>query len=155
MRFDDAFEALMGHEGGYVNDPRDLGGETRFGISKRAYPSLDIKALSLADAKAIYRRDYWLPSGCEAVPEALRFDLFDMAVQSGVRASVLALQKAAKVAEDGVLGPKSLTAIAASDPAALIARFNGARLTMMTELATWSSFGKGWARRVASNLMRV
>ena len=155
MRFDDAFEALMGHEGGYVNDPRDLGGETRFGISKRAYPSIDIKALSLADAKAIYRRDYWLPAGCEAVPEALRFDLFDMAVHSGVRAAILALQKAAKVAEDGVLGPNSLAAIAASDPAVLIARFNGARLSMMTELSTWPSFGKGWARRVASNLMRI
>jgi lysozyme family protein len=155
MRFDDAFDALIAHEGGYASDPRDPGGETKYGISKRAYPSVDIKALSLADAKAIYRRDYWQAAGCERVPEPLRFDLFDMAVHSGVRAAILTVQKAATVVEDGVLGPKSLAAIGAREPAVLVARFNGARLAMMTELATWPSFGKGWARRIAANLMRV
>ena len=155
MGFDDAFDALIAHEGGYASDPRDPGGETKYGISKRVYPSVDIKALSLADAKAIYRRDYWQAAGCERVPEPLRFDLFDMAVHSGVRAAILTVQKAATVVEDGVLGPKSLAAIGAREPAVLVARFNGARLAMMTELATWPSFGKGWARRIAANLMRV
>ena len=57
--FDRAFRFLIGEEGGYVNDPADPGGETKFGISKRAYPQLDIKSLTLDQAKAIYRRDYW------------------------------------------------------------------------------------------------
>ena len=155
MTFDDAFEALMVHEGGYANDPRDRGGETRYGISKRAYSAIDIKALTLADAKAIYRRDYWRPVGCEAVPEAVRFDLFDMAVHSGIHAAICTLQRAVGADEDGVVGPVSLAAIQGLAPAVLVARFNGARLTMMTELATWQTFGKGWARRIAANLMRV
>jgi lysozyme family protein len=65
MTFDEAFDVLIGHEGGYVNHPGDPGGETKFGISKRAYPALDIKALTLGQAKAIYRRDYWIPAGCD------------------------------------------------------------------------------------------
>ena len=63
MTFDDAFEALMAHEGGYANDPRDPGGETKYGISKRAYPAVDIRNLTLEAAKAIYKRDYWRPVG--------------------------------------------------------------------------------------------
>ncbi len=155
MTFDDAFEALMAHEGGYVNDPRDRGGETRYGISKRAYPAVDSRNLTLDAAKTIYRRDYWRPAGCEAVPEAVRFDLFDMAVHSGIHAAVCTLQRAVGAGEDGVLGPVSLAAIQGLAPAVLVARFNGARLAMMTELATWQTFGKGWARRIAANLMRV
>ena len=155
MTFDDAFEALMAHEGDYVNDPRDPGGETKYGISKRAYPAVDIRGLTLEGAKAIYRHDYWRPVGCEAVPEAVRFDLFDMAVHSGIRAAIYTLQRAVGAGEDGVLGPVSLAAIQGLAPAVLAARFNGARLAMMTELSTWPSFGKGWARRIAANLMRA
>jgi lysozyme family protein len=155
MTFDDAFEALMAHEGGYVNDPHDPGGETKYGISKRAYPAVDIGGLTLEAAKAIYRRDYWRPAGCESVPEAVRFDLFDMAVNSGIRPAIKTLQRAVGAGEDGVLGPVSLAAIEGLAPAALMARFNGARLAMLTELATWPRFGKGWARRIAANLMKA
>ena len=59
MNFDVAFEKLIGHEGGYVNDARDPGGETKYGISKRAYPDEDIAGLTLERAKQIYRRDCW------------------------------------------------------------------------------------------------
>lgn len=155
MTFDEAFDLLIGHEGRYVNHPSDPGGETQFGISKRAYPARDIKALTLDEAKAIYRRDYWIPAGCEKVPEALRFDLLDMAVNSGVRTAVRTLQAAVGVAEDGLIGPATLSALARRDPAAVQARFNGVRLQMMTELATWPTFGKGWARRIAANLQRA
>ncbi len=155
MTFDEAFDLLIGHEGRYVNHPSDPGGETQFGISKRAYPALDIKALTLDEAKAIYRRNYWTPAGCEKVPEALRFDLLDMAVNSGVRTAVRTLQRAVGVVEDGLIGPATLSALARGDPAAVQARFNGVRLQMMTDLATWPTFGKGWARRIAANLMRA
>jgi len=65
MTFDEAFDVLIGHEGGYVNYPGDPGGHTKFGISKRACTWLGIKALNLAQTKAIYRRDYWVPAGCD------------------------------------------------------------------------------------------
>ncbi|MEY4250946.1 MAG: hypothetical protein RJA87_2579 [Pseudomonadota bacterium] len=155
MTFDEAFDILIGHEGGYVNHPRDPGGETKFGISKRAYPALDPKALTLEQAKAIYRRDYWGPAGCDRAPSALRFDLLDMAVNSGVKVAIKTLQRAAGVNDDGLIGPTTLSALSQSDPKALQARFNGARLMMMTDLETWPSFGKGWARRIAANLLRV
>ena len=84
MNFDAAFLKLLGHEGGYVNHKADPGGETNFGISKRSYPGEDIKGMTVERAKFIYHRDYWGPAGCDAVPDGLRFDLFDMAVNSGV-----------------------------------------------------------------------
>ena len=59
MRFEDCIDKVLEHEGGYVNDPNDLGGETNFGVSKKAYPDLDIKNLTRDEAKEIYRKDYW------------------------------------------------------------------------------------------------
>lgn len=152
MNFDQAFERLIGHEGGYVNDPRDPGGETKFGISKRSYPAEDIKELTLERAKAIYRRDFWGVAGCDAVPDAMKFDLFDMAVNSGPVTAIKTLQRSAGVTPDGLLGPITLQALNSTPSPRLVARFNGHRLDFMTDLKTWSVFGKGWAKRVASNL---
>jgi lysozyme family protein len=155
MNFDDAFTRVIGHEGGYVNNPRDPGGETKYGISKRQYQHLDIKNLTLSDAKAIYKRDYWGPAGCDAVPEGIKFDLFDMAVNSGVAQAVRALQKAVGVDVDGILGPNTLAAVVNMNPARLAARFNGVRLMFLVTLTGWEAFGRGWARRIASNLLEV
>lgn len=84
----DEFERLIAfvlkHEGGYSNDPRDAGGETKFGISKRAYPGLDIKNLTEDEAKEIYKRDYWDKAGCNALKWPLCFVVFDTAVNCGV-----------------------------------------------------------------------
>lgn len=154
MTFDEAFGLLIGHEGGYVDHPNDPGGATKYGISKRSYPNEDIKNLTLARAKEIYRRDYWTPAGCERVPEAVRFDLFDAAVNSGNVQAIKWLQQAAMVTADGQFGPKTEVAIQAADPERLSARMNGFRLLFMTSLGTWPSFGKGWARRIAGNLTR-
>jgi len=153
MTFDEAFAKTIGHEGGYVNDPRDPGGETKYGVSKRAYPALNIAALTLADAEAIYRRDYWTPAGCDAVPDAIKADLFDTAVNAGVGRAIRLLQRAVGAAEDGVLGPKTLAAINVTDPLRLVARFNGARLAHLASLPTWQTYGRGWVLRVADNLM--
>ncbi|HRH28260.1 MAG TPA: glycosyl hydrolase 108 family protein [Aquabacterium sp.] len=152
MNFDQAFERLIGHEGGYVNDPRDPGGETKFGISKRSYPAEDIKGLTLERAKAIYRRDFWGVAGCDAVPDAMKFDLFDMAVNSGPVTAIKTLQRSVGVTPDGLLGPITLQALNSTPAPRLVARFNGHRLDFMTDLKTWPVFGKGWAKRVASNL---
>lgn len=155
MDFDTAFEKLIGHEGGYVNNPADPGGETKYGISKRAYPGEDIKNMTLARAKALYLRDYWGPAGCDAVPDGLKFDLFDLAVNSGVTTAIKLLQSSAGVISDGVLGPRTLQALNSMPVHRLVARFNGWRLAMMTNLPTWNQFGKGWTRRVAENLKAV
>lgn len=153
MTFDQAFDKLIGHEGGYVFDSRDPGGETKFGISKRQYPNLDIRNLTLADAKAIYRRDYWDRAQCDKLHPDLAFDLFDGAVNSGIGQSIRWLQRAVGVADDGVIGPLTLAQIQRmDDTSALRARFNGHRLEFMTRLSTFDVFGKGWARRIAENL---
>ena len=154
-RFDAAFKALIDHEGGYVNHPKDPGGETRFGITKRSYPHLNIRDLTLDDARAIYRRDFWDRLQCDALPLAARFQVFDAAVNSGPGNAVRWLQAAAGVAQDGHVGPVTRQAVDAMHPAALVARFNAARLLFMTSLSTWPTFSRGWARRIAANLQEV
>ena len=71
-------------EGGYVNDPSDPGGETKYGISKRSYPNVNIAGLSVDDAKAIYYRDYWVPAQCALKPAPLGLMLFDAVVNMGL-----------------------------------------------------------------------
>ena len=155
MKFDQAFDKLIGYEGGYTPGKGDPGGETCWGISKRSYPKLDIASLTQADAKAIYLRDYWKPAGCDSVPPAIAFDLFDMAVNSGVARAVKTLQRTVGTAEDGKLGPLTLAAAAKLDPARAVARFNGVRLAFMVGLDVWPTFSRGWALRIADNLMGV
>ena len=155
MIFDQAFNRLIGFEGNYSNNPKDAGGETKFGISKRSFPGEDIPNLTLERAKAIYLRHYWLAAGCESVPAAIRYDLFDMAVTSSVMEAVKTIQHAVGADEAGIIGPNTLARLQTLSTAVIAARFNGARLMFMTELGGWSSFNRGWARRIASNLMEA
>jgi lysozyme family protein len=155
MNFGQSFEALIGHEGGFVDHPADPGGETNFGISKRAYPNEDIVGMTLERAKQIYHRDYWSAAGCESVPDALKFQLFDMAVNSGAQASIKTLQLAACTQADGVIGSQTLMAVQSMPAARLVARFNGHRLQLMVRLPTWPTFGRGWAGRIAANLLEA
>ena len=153
--FSVAFEQTIGHEGTYSNDPRDPGGETKYGISKRSYPSLDIAGLSLASAKQIYFRDFWLPMRGDDMPEDIAIEAFDAAVNHGVWQATRLLQRALRVADDGYIGPVTIAAAHSVDPARFVARFNGERLAFYADLPTWPTFGKGWARRVAAQLRRV
>lgn len=155
MNFEQSFEKLIGHEGGYVNNPKDPGGETRYGVSKRSYPDEDIANLTLDRAKAIYKRDYWDRAQCDKLPPALAFQVFDTAVNSGIGQATRFLQRAVGVADDGQVGPLTITAIQRRDAAELVARFNAERLEFMTRLSTWDTFGRGWARRIAANLKEV
>lgn len=151
MDFDGAFERLIGHEGGYTLGVGDPGGETNFGISKRAYPHIDIKALTLEGAKAIYRRDYWDAVRADDLPADLRFTVFDAAVNSGNGQAIKWLQAAVGTTQDGILGPVTLKAVAGAQN--LLARYSGRRLEFMAGLPQWPRFGRGWATRIAQNLM--
>lgn len=153
--FEQCFERLIGHEGGYVFDARDPGGETRYGISKRAYPQIDIKALTLERAKAIYRRDYWDRCRCGELSEGVAFDVFDAAVNSGPAQAARWLQAAVGAQADGIIGPATLASVRKLPASTVLARLSGLRLDFMTSLPTWPAFGKGWARRIASNLKKV
>ena len=115
--FDEIIEIVLEHEGGYVNDPDDAGGETKYGIAKRWYPNVDIKNLTKEQAKKIYHTDYWRRGKCDDVPPQLRHIYFDMCVNFGRRGAVKVLQQAAnsknknKIEVDGGLGPATLNAI--------------------------------------------
>lgn len=150
--FEQCFKQLISFEGGYCNDSADPGGETKFGISKRAYPDLDIANLTMDQAQAIYLRDYWMRASCDDLPPNIAFLVFDCAVNSGIGQAIRFLQRAVGVADDGSIGPITLAAVRRVDAEALASRFLGQRLEFMTRLSTWEKFGKGWARRIAEQL---
>lgn len=151
LDFDKAFDRLFDHEGGYVNDPQDPGGETKFGISKRSYPNVDIKNLTREQAKAIYLADFWNVIG--DAHHAVRWQLFDFAVNSGISTAIRKLQAAIGVADDGHWGPVSAARYKEMDLNDVLLRLLAYRLNFMASLTTWDRFGRGWARRIASDLM--
>lgn len=153
MNFDEAFKRLIGHEGGYVNDPNDPGGETKYGVSKRAYPDIDIKNLTLEGAKAIYLRDYWSPLRLDRLPITVRFDLFDTGVNAGLTRAIRLLQTAMGMPDTGRLLDAEIAKANAMDPQLLDKRFNGQRLLWLTTLKHWPSYARGWAARIARNLI--
>ena len=155
MNFAQAFERVIGHEGGYVNDPLDPGGETKYGISRRAYPGEDIAGMTLERAKELYLRDYWGPAGCDAWPELLKFEVFDMAVNHGVTQAVRILQRAAGTVPDGIIGIQTTMRVQSAGPEWLLRRVQGFRLKFYTGLKTFSRFGAGWVNRVADNMLEV
>ena len=114
MTFDQIINDVLEHEGGYVNDPLDLGGETKYGITKRWYPEVDIKNLSTNDAVNIYYNDYWKPSKAEDLPGDIRKTYFDMCVNMGQKQAVKVLQdainsqKRTKLLVDGYIGPQTI-----------------------------------------------
>ena len=156
MTFDEAFDLLLGHEGGYSNNRQDPGGETMWGITHKVALqegySGDMHILPREFAKGVYRRRYWDAVKADSLPDALRFSLFDAAVNSGVGQAVKWLQRAVDVADDGILGPMTLQAAQRANGLRTAVALNAERLDFMTSLPTWGAFSRGWARRIASNL---
>lgn len=108
--FNEAIEKVLVHEGGYVNDPNDAGGETKYGISKRAYPDIDIKNLTKEEAKKIYEQDYWLKSYADKLPLDVRYIHFDTAINMGRSAAARLLQRSiGGIAVDGKIGNQTLS----------------------------------------------
>ena len=126
---------------------------SKFGVSAAAYPDTDIGKLTRVDADAIYRTDYFVPIQGDKLPAPLALLAFDAAVNNGVERSAKWLQAAAGAAQDGVIGPETLAAIAAvvatRGGAAVCAEMLAARMDFMARLPTWKLFGGGWSRRLA------
>lgn len=135
-------------EGGYVNDPRDPGGETNFGISKRSYPGVNIATLTREDAVAIYHRDYWQASQCDKLPALIAVAVFDAAVNQGVGAALRLLQKAAGVAVDGQIGPQTLKAVHGADRENLLVEYLGWRLHRYANTNNAITYMRGWSNRI-------
>jgi len=118
-KFDEIIEVVLEHEGGYVNDPKDPGGESNFGIAKRSHPDVDIKNLTKEGAKEIYKEVYWDKNKVESLPEELWHIYFDMCVNQGKSRAVKIIQRAVNgkggsLTVDGGMGPMTITAIGKS-----------------------------------------
>ena len=145
------------HEGGYVDHPKDPGGKTNLGITQKTLNAShahirDLPAsvvnLTKAQATLIYERLYWKPSGGPALPSGVDYVALDGAINSGVSRGVRWVQAAVGAAQDGIMGPSSLSAVAAKPPVVVIERACSNRRGFLHGLSTFSTFGKGWTRRV-------
>jgi lysozyme family protein len=144
--FDRAVAEVLRSEGGFVDDPRDPGGRTNFGISQRAYPNLDIAKLTRDEAIAIYWRDYWLKAGCDKLPDRVAFALLDAAVNQGPSRAVQMLQAALGVVVDGVIGPRTISR-AEIAPLTALNDFTTQRILHYAALPEFKTYGKGWVSR--------
>lgn len=148
---------LLAHEGGYSNHPNDPGGPTNFGVTISDYrryvkpdaSAEDVRAMPLAQAKAIYRAKYWNALRCDDLPAGLDYAVFDYGVNSGVSRAAKVLQRLLGVQADGIVGPVTRAAASTCDCERVIAALCDERLGFLRALRTWPVFGKGWGRRVA------
>ncbi len=147
--FERAVEIVLAKEGVLSDDARDNGGLTKYGISTKAYPAVDIRSLTKLQAVDIYRRDYWLPVRGDDLAWAFALPLFDCAVNQGVGAAIHLFQAALQVKVDGDFGPATLKAAQAAQaaPDETLARFMAARIQRYAAHEDWHDFGGGWARR--------
>ena len=146
--FEKAVNLILEREGVFSNDKDDSGGETKYGITKKVYPHLDIPNLTKQQAIEIYRRDYWEGCSCHSMPWWAALLVFDAAVQHGQPTARPLIQRAVKVAADGKIGPISIRAIIAADADEAIGTFQALRFTdIYLRHSKWEKFGTGWLRR--------
>ena len=143
-----AFDLLMINEGGYVNNPHDKGGVTKYGISKKAYPNEDIENLTLDRAKEIYYRDYWTRCKCDNLPDSLSIAVFDFAVNSGIKTAIKKLQIALGITADGIIGNQTVGACNRLPVKRVLDDYMDLRLDYLMSLKSWKHFGNGWGKRV-------
>lgn len=159
ITFDEVFERVIGHEGGYVNNPKDPGGETNWGVTKRTAQANGyhgaMKSMTKNQAKEIYRKAFWERAKCTQYNSAIGFQLFDAAVNHGIGNAIRMLQRAVGVADDGIVGQMTLGAINQKTLDDVLVLFNAQRLEFYTKLSKFPTFGRGWVRRVAGNLKYV
>ena len=155
--YDQSLRELLEHEGGYTNHPSDPGGPTKYGITiadvrmyvKKNATAADVQALSLDTAKRIYRQKYWDVMRCSDLPAGVDYAVFDFGVNSGVSRAAQFLQRIVGAEQDGEIGPDTLDAVRKHNSVAIITDLCDDRLMFLKGLRTWSTFGRGWGRRVA------
>lgn len=156
LSFDQIFERVMGHEGRYVNHPDDPGGETNWGVTigtARANGYFGaMRSMTRLQAKEIYRKAFWERAKCAQYHSIIGFQVFDAAINHGIGNAIRILQRAVGVADDGKVGQETLGAINAKSLDDVLVLFNAERLEFYTKLKTFDIFGRGWSRRIVSNL---
>lgn len=153
--FADAFEQLMGHEGGYSNNPADPGGETMYGVTARVARangySGPMRDLPLETARAIAKSVYWDPYYLDQFDPRVAFQIFDVAYNGGK--GIAWAQQACGVPADGKIGPVTMEALKNVDPHRFCLQYLAYRLKYLKDLNGWKSFSRGWADRVANNML--
>ena len=149
--FDECLKMLLHHEGGYVNHPKDPGGETNLGVTKRVYEkwggTKDMKDLTVEDVAPIYKKEYWDKCRCDDLESGVDWAVFDWAVNSGTGRAAKAIQKICGAAQDGAIGPKTLALINTQNTEYVVEEFGKIRQDFYESLKTFDTFGKGWTRR--------
>jgi lysozyme family protein len=138
---------VLNHEGGYVCDPHDPGGETCYGISKRSYPDVDIEGLTRAEASAIYRRDFWDQIRGDDLPPPVAYCVGDMAVNAGVGTAVRQLQRALGLRADGIVGAETIRVAYQADLRSLLDVLTELRVEHYMTLPAFHRYGGGWVNR--------
>lgn len=156
--YDAALARLLAHEGGYSNHPSDPGGPTNFGITIADYrkymkadaTAADVRAMTVAQARAIYRARYWDAQRCDELPAGVDYAVFDYGVNSGIGRSGKVLRRLLKLPDTThKVSDEVIAAARRADAALLVAAVCDERLRFLKALKTWPVFGKGWGRRVA------
>jgi lysozyme family protein len=163
QNFRDCLELVLKHEGGFVNHPKDPGGMTNLGVTKRVWEEwvgheVDekaMRALTPALVAPMYEMKYWRTSYCEKLPRGLDLLVFSMAVNAGSGRSVKLLQDAIGVVADGIIGPRTMARINEANVETLIDSFSEARRQFYRGLKTFPVFGKGWLSRTDSERLEA
>ena len=156
QNFAQALQAVLKHEGGFVNNPKDPGGMTNLGCTKAVWEEhcghpVDekvMRALTPVDVTPIYKRKYWDKVQGDELPSGIDYLVFDTAINSGPGRAAKLLQACVGVEPDGGIGPKTLAAVRLFNQNQLIADYSKRRLSFMMDVPAWPTFGKGWTRRV-------
>lgn len=158
-KFKQFMNRVLSHEGGYSNHPADKGGETNWGITHRTARANgyhgSMRDMTRDQAIAIYHSAFWLRYRCEEMPDALAFQFFDACINHGFGNAARILQRALGVADDGIIGNITMSAIHSQPENEIVFKFNAKRLQFYTQLSTFGTFGKGWVRRLAENLIHA
>ncbi|MFN3659583.1 MAG: glycoside hydrolase family 108 protein, partial [Pseudolabrys sp.] len=156
--FQASLDRLLRHEGGYTNHPSDPGGPTNFGITIAVYrkyvkpnaTAADVRAMTVAEAKTIYRARYWDAQRCDELPAGVDYAVFDYGVNSGIGRSGKVLRRVLRLPDNtSAVSDAVIAAARAANASGLVAAICDERLRFLQALKTWPVFGKGWGRRVA------
>jgi lysozyme family protein len=160
--FDGAFHHVMQSEGGYVNDPKDPGGETNLGVTKAAWSAYlgrpiqdgEMKALTQDVVKPFYKKMYWDKVHGDDLPKGLDYLAFDFAVNAGTGQAAKFIQRAVGATDDGSIGPATLALVMKTDPHELIDGFTKQKEAFYKDLAArkpdLSKFLNGWLVRTST-----